>query len=416
VGVDRIMGSEVAAGWSRLASRRSVLVLCGLLVGLIVGSVPLAVENHQASISGLPNLLLVVAFGGVGAVVAWHQERNPVGWLLLAVAVFFMVNDVASAYSVFDYRLHGGLPLGSVAVLLQPTWAPAIVCAGLSVLLFPDGRLPSRRLGWPLGLLLAVGGLWQLGAFGIAADAIVRHDIHVDSGGNLLQVNHPHGAWAWWGDVQNVFFPLLGASWLLWLLWQVPRYRRSKGEQRLQLKWLLSGVSIFAVSAVALVGLSSASSGILQALGKVAFVGLFAFPICIGVGILRYRLYEIDRLISRTISYLLVTGLLVGVFVGLVVLTTRVLPFSSPVGVAGSTLAAAALFNPLRLRVQRLVDRRFDRARYDAPAIVAAFSHRLRDTADLDTVRGELLRVVDGTVAPTHTTLWTRPSGSTPHE
>jgi hypothetical protein len=117
----------------------------------------------------------------------------------------------------------------------------------------------------------------------------------------------------------------------------------------------------------------------------------------------------IDRLISRTLSYLIITGLLAGVFVGIVVLTTDVLPFSSPVGVAASTLAAAALFNPLRLRVQRLVDRRFNRARYDAEAIVAAFTMRLRDAVDLDTVRHELLAAVDGAVQPAHASLWLRP-------
>ena len=128
-----------------------------------------------------------------------------------------------------------------------------------------------------------------------------------------------------------------------------------------------------------------------------------------GVGILKYRLYEIDRLISRTISYAILTGLLVAVFLGIVGLTTRVLAFSSPVGVAASTLAAAALFNPLRLRVQRLVDRRFNRARYDADAIVAAFTLRLRDAVDLDTVRHELLAAVDGAVNPAHASVWIRP-------
>ena len=122
-------------------------------------------------------------------------------------------------------------------------------------------------------------------------------------------------------------------------------------------------------------------------------------------------MYEIDRIISRTLSYLLVTGMLVGVFVGLVVLTTRVLPFSSPVGVAASTLAAAALFNPLRKRVQRLVDRRFNRARYDSAGIVSAFGHRLREAVDLDTVRQEFLQAVDRAVEPAHTSLWIRPTG-----
>ena len=143
-------------------------------------------------------------------------------------------------------------------------------------------------------------------------------------------------------------------------------------------------------------------------IGKVGFLGLIALPISIGIGILRYRLYDIDRLISRTLSYALLTGLLVGVFVGLVLLTTRVLPFSSPVGVAASTLAAAGLFAPLRTRLQRLVDRRFNRARYDAEATVAAFGARLRDAVDPETVLSELAAAAGGSLQPAHVSVWVK--------
>ena len=134
-----------------------------------------------------------------------------------------------------------------------------------------------------------------------------------------------------------------------------------------------------------------------------------AVPVACGLAILKHGLFEIDRLISRTLSYAILTGLLVGVFVGIVALATDVLPFSSPVAVAASTLAAAGLFNPLRGRVQRLVDRRFNRARYDAEAIIASFTLRLRDAVDLDTVRQELLAAVEGAVQPTHASVWIRP-------
>ena len=152
----------------------------------------------------------------------------------------------------------------------------------------------------------------------------------------------------------------------------------------------------------------TSNHGVLAAAGKVGFLGLIALPISIGIGILRYRLYEIDRLISRTLSYALLTGLLVGVFVGLVLLTTRVLPFSSPVGVAASTLAAAALFSPLRTRLQRLVDRRFNRARYDAEATVAAFGASLRGAVDVETVLDELATAASGSLEPAHVTVWIR--------
>ena len=137
-------------------------------------------------------------------------------------------------------------------------------------------------------------------------------------------------------------------------------------------------------------------------------------PIAIGVGILRYRLYEIDRLFSRTLSYVILTALLAGTFVGVVALTTDLLPFSSGVGVAASTLAATALFNPLRRRVQRIVDRRFNRSRYDAERIVEAFAARLRDAVELESVQAELLDVVQRALEPAHASLWIRPSAPAP--
>jgi hypothetical protein len=135
---------------------------------------------------------------------------------------------------------------------------------------------------------------------------------------------------------------------------------------------------------------------------------LLGLPVAIGVGILRYRLFDIDRLISRTLSYALLTGLLIGVFAGLVLLTTRVLPFSSPVGVAASTLAALALFNPLRNRIQHVVDRRFNRAHYDAERTVAEFSARLRGAIDVETVLDELAAAAAASLEPADVTVWTR--------
>lgn len=391
---------------ARTRERWAVLGFAGAWAALVIAAVPLAFTGSGVSLGGVP---ISLAFGGVGLIVAWHQPRNPVGWLLFGVALFFTLQSDASAVSVLDYRLHRNVPLGRLAVVLQPTWAPAIVCAGFSVLLFPDGRLPSRLWRWPVVLLLTVAAVWQLGAFAIAITAIAGHNIQVDSGGNLLQNSHPHGNWTWWRYIQDLFFALLAANWLAWLVWQVPRYRRSTGERRLQLKWLLSGAATFVISGVFTLALSNDSQAAWGIVTKIIFLGLLVFPVCIGVGILRYRLYDIDRLISRTLSYLILTGTLVGVFAGIVVLGTRVLPFSSPVAVAASTLAAAALFNPLRGRVQRLVDRRFNRTRYDAEAIVTAFTLRLRDAVDLETIESGLLAAVNQAVAPAHASVWLRP-------
>jgi hypothetical protein len=391
----------------RLATPRTALVLGLAVLVLFLAAIVPAALDHSARAAGGASLLIVPGFGIVGAVVARRQPRNSIGWNMLLAALFIGVSAVASSYSVLDYRhRHGNLPLGSVAVLLQPGWAPAIVLFALALLLFPDGNLPSGRWRVALLALVAVALIWLVGAYGIAVDAITSHRVQVDSTGNLLLEDHPTGAWAWWNPFQNAFFAVILALGLSWLGAQIPAYRRATGVRRAQLKWVLLG----AVTALLGGGLSvtQSSSGVFYVLGLVGTLGLLGLPAGIGVGILRYRLYEIDRLISRTLSYALLTGLLVGVFAGLALLTTRVLPFSSPVGVAASTLAAAGLFSPLRGRLQRLVDRRFNRARYDADALVAGFAARLRDEIDVDTVLSELATAAGGSLQPAHVSVWVK--------
>ena len=204
--------------------------------------------------------------------------------------------------------------------------------------------------------------------------------------------------------------------WIVWLAVQVPKYRRSRGERRLQLKWLYSGGVVFVVSLAVTVlqpGSATLAWGIITG---VAAAGLGALPVALSVGILKFRLYDIDRIISRTLSYALVTGLIVGVYTGAVLLATHGLPLSGSVSVAAATLIAAVLFNPLRRRIQRAVDRRFNRAHYDAEATVAAFAGRLRDSVDLASVQGELTAAVEQAFEPTHVSVWLSgpPSGRPP--
>jgi uncharacterized membrane protein HdeD (DUF308 family) len=180
----------------------------------------------------------------------------------------------------------------------------------------------------------------------------------------------------------------------------IVRFRRSGTEQRLQLKWFLYASAVAAVVVFV--------AGDLTNDPLPEFEVVFPLiPAAVGIAILKYRLYDIDRLISRTLGYAIVTGLLVGLYAGLVLLATQVLSITSPVAVAAATLAAAALFTPLRRRVQRVVDRRFNRVRYDADQTVAAFAARLRDAVDLDAVRSDLLAVVNTTVEPAHLSVWT---------
>jgi hypothetical protein len=392
----------------RLATPGTALAVGIGVILLTLLAVAFTVADHRLSAGDGGSIVLVPGFGVVGIIVARRQPRNPMGWILLGCAFCLALDDASSTYSVLDYRRHhASLPLGELAVLLQPSWAPGIALLALSILLFPDGEIPPGRWRLPLGVFAVGCVVWLLAAYGIAIDAVVSNRVQVDPTGNLRLEDHATGAWAWWSVYQGVFFFVILAIGIAWVVAQIPGYRRATGVRRAQLKWLMLGAATALVGAVVTFTHSS-GSGIQIAIGFAGTVALLGLPLGIGIGILRYRLYDIDRLISRTLSYALLTGLLVGVFAGLVLLTTRVLPFSSPVGVAASTLAAAALFTPLRSRLQRLVDRRFNRARYDAEATVAAFGARLRDAVDVETVLGELAGAAAQSLEPAHVTVWTR--------
>ena len=402
--------TDVAARRLRLASPATALIVGGLLLALAVLDVPLARLAHQSlnASGGSSPFWFSVALGAVGFVVAWRRPRNPLGWILLAGATFGALSQDASFYVVADYRLrHGGLPLGWVAVLAQPGWAVSIVMIGLAVLLFPDGRLPSPRWRWVLWLYLAAATLYLVGVLIASVGAIAGHDIRVDASGNLLALSDPTGSSAWWGAVEAVFLPVLAVCWAGSVAGQAASYRRSSGERRQQLKWLLAGSAIAGVGIPLAVWLSG-MHGILAELaaGIAGACGQLAIPVCMGVAILKYRLFDIDRIISRTLGYAIVTGLLVGAYAGIVLLTTQVFRVHTPVAVAAATLAAAALFNPLRRRVQRAVDRRFNRARYNVDQTVAAFAARLKDEVDLDSVRDDLAAVVQQALEPAHLSVW----------
>jgi hypothetical protein len=385
-------------------TRRLALGLGAAAALLIVASFPLSALAHQLTFGAVGQTLLMIPFAAVGALVASREPRNPIGWLLLAIAVTASYGADAGFYAVRAYRIdHDGLPLSRLAVFLTQGWASMLVLLPLPILFFPDGKI-SRPWRWTLGaycalmaVLLSHLVITDLGAF-------TDHPVRIDSSGELRQLGTSGGGSAGFAFIVLPFFAIS----LSWVVRQVVLYRRSTGDRRQQLKWLLAGGTFAVVGFFVAITAGSGNSGVIAVAGKVGFLGLIALPISIGIGILRYRLYEIDRLISRTLSYALLTGLLVGVFAGLVLLTTRVLPFSSPVGVAASTLAAAGLFSPLRSRLQRLVDRRFNRASYDAEATVAAFGASLRNAVDVETVLDELTVAASRSLEPAHVTVWVR--------
>jgi len=386
-------------------------VLGGLALVVVAGTFPLGSAARQLNDETTASTLVALAFAAVGWLVAVRQPRNRMGWLLLAGGVFVALNFAMSFYIVLDYRLGYHLPLGAVALVLQPSWAPGIVCFGLAVLLFPDGRLPSPRLRWVLRVFLGLGVIWAGGAVAVTLGAIAAGHVRVDSTGNLVNIDHPTGTDAAWGAVQDAFFVTLVVVGVASLAGQVVRFRRSSGDRRQQLEWLLAG-TVGAIVGLTLSIVLSDATGWLGVIGGFSFVLVAALPLSIGVAVLRYRLYDIDRLISRTLAYGAVTAVLAGAYVGLVLLATRELAFSSEVAVAVSTLAAAAAFNPVRRRVQRLVDRRFNRARYDADMIVAAFAARLQDETDPGATTLDLSMTVQQALEPAHLSLWITEIGS----
>jgi hypothetical protein len=390
----------------RLLSARLAVALGIVALVLNIAALVLVASANQTAPQLIRGMALL-ATAAVGMLVAVRRPGNLLGWLLLGCGVLFSLQGGSVAYSILDYRLHHGtLPLGRLAIALQPTWAGGLVLVAGALWLFPDGHLPTGRWRRVGGALFAAGLVFAALAFVPLVIVAAGHTVRVDANGAPAALDHPAGLGLVWVIVENIGFFALIISWVVWLALQVPKYRKSSGERRLQLKWLYSGAAVFIVCLGFGLFQSDSVSGLAAVVGGVLAAGVAALPIALGIGIMKYRLYEIDRIISRTLAYAIVTGLLVGVYAGLVLLATGVLRFSSPVAVAAATLAAAALFNPLRRGVQRIVDRRFNRARYDAEATVAAFAGRLRGSVDLASIQQELAATVDQAFEPTHVSVW----------
>ena len=400
----------------RLGSTAAAVVLGGLVLVLAVAAVPLARLAHQ-SLNAANGSVPVWVEGpfAVGAfVVAWRKPGNPLGWIFLTGAVLSMLSTDAAYYTVADYRLHhGGLSLGWVALLAQPSGVLGLPLIGLICLLFPDGLPPSPRWRWVLWVYASIGLVWIIWTAVITVGAVIGHHVQVDSNGQLFLLSGGDPAAGWWNAAYTLIFLLVAVCLVASLAGQVASWRRSSGERRQQLKWLATGIAALVVCAAisTVVGIGAAS-GTTPIVNACILVGLVAFSLCVAVAVLRYRLFDIDRVISRTLAYTIVTGLLVGVYAGIVLLATEVLGFHhSTVAVAAATLAAAALFNPVRRRVQKMVDRRFNRARYDADRIIAAFAARLQDAVDLDAVRADLAGSVQQALEPAHVSVWIRAGG-----
>jgi hypothetical protein len=361
--------------------------LLALTVVLLATAVVLGVTGSESWSLFLGFIPVTLSFALVGALIA-VRAGNRLGWYFLAGATVTAVSVAADTYAAraATAELPGAAWAGWVLTVSLGATAPFFF---LTPLLFPDGRPPSPR--WrPVVWIAVLAGL---------ADAVPSAISDVNFSSNFPHLRDPVVLVAPLGTVDNLATTVGPLVFLAGAVSMIVRFRRSSQEQRQQLKWFL-----YASAVSALVVFVTAALGYVPLPEFELTVPLI--PAAVAVAIFKYRLYDIDRLISRTLGYVIVTGLLVGVYAGLVILA-GVLGFSTPPAVAVATLAAVALFSPLRRRVQRAVDKRFNRVRYDAELTVAAFATRLRDAVDLDTVRAELLGVVDGAVQPAHLSVWT---------
>jgi hypothetical protein len=372
--------------------RRAVGMLAGTVV-LVAVTLPLAAGREEVFDTVLYATLPLV-LGVVGTLIASRHPGNPIGWMLCGLALWGAVGELGQAYG---YVAAGrGLPGGVAGEwLISWSWIVDVTAWVVVVLLFPDGRLPGRRWRPAIWSSLAGAGLLFVGQ---ALDADQSMDY--SSGRNPLGIDSPLVAAA-----EPVGTALLVAGLIAAVVSSVLRYRGARGVEQQQLKWFAFAGLILAL----LLPLAVAfwyRSVLVRVLAGVAFN---AMPLAIGAAILRYRLYDIDRILSRTLSWGLLTVVLGLGYAGVVLGLGRLLPQDSSLAVAGATLTVAAVFQPARRRVQAAVDRRFNRRRYDAARTIQAFSGRLREEVDLDTLTGELLAVTEATMQPTQASLWLRP-------
>jgi hypothetical protein len=390
----------------------------GLTAVIAVGSIVVGFVDHgtdmpppdTGEVSGPGALafgLMIVAFAGLGALVAARHPRNPIGWILVVSPLCLAFTQVAR-----DWYIHtlfadpGSLPLApGLMWAANWAWVPGFMpLLTLLLLLFPDGRPPSRR--WrPIGWLGVAGMALLIVGYGFAPGQLEDYP----------RVDNPVGVGGAAGDALEVFraigFPFFGLAAIGSMVSLVVRFRRSRGVERQQLKWMAAAAALV----VAAWMVNAFFDQVLhEDISLILPLALLALPGAAAIAVLRYRLYDLGLVVNRTLVYGALSATLAGAYIGTVLLLQVALePLTSDSGlaIAGSTLAVAALFRPARAQIQALVDRRFYRRRYDAARTVEGFSARLRDEVELDALSGELRAVVRETVQPAHVSLWLRDAG-----
>jgi hypothetical protein len=390
--------------WAIWATTIAALVFA-LFYGLVQHGGPIDLRDISLFVAVS---VFILTFSTVGALVASREPRNAVGWIMCWAGFGYAIASAALTYADSMVDPATGISTFDQIVVWAGGWAwimGAGPAATLLLLLFPDGRLPSRRFR-PVAWLAVAGILSIFASIAFVPGPIpdyesVTNPAGIPGAGSLLKMM---------GDIGGL---ALIASVLGSLASIVIRYRRAVVEVRQQLKWLtyaagLVGLalvgSVLAEALISSPGLASDVSNLLVT------TSLSALPVAIGIAILKHRLYDIDLIINRTLVYGALTALLATTYFGIVVLLQGAIPAAgdSDLTIAGSTLAVAALFRPLRARVQGFIDRRFYRRKFDAQQTLESFSSRLRDDVDLDHLSADLLGVVRDTMQPEHASLWLR--------
>jgi hypothetical protein len=391
--------------WS-LAALSVIMFVAGMALHVLARSMDSVGEwSTLGAVGRVLGFLPFLAFPLVGALIASTRPRNWVGWILLADGLLWTFGSVLDSYRIYGLARPGSVPFQvAVHALSQWLWVPAVgLFAVYLILLFPDGRLPSRR--WrPLA--------WFSGAVMVLLSAGIGKPFGLEQ-------------YPWVSEAFPVVLALLPLCILASAVSLVLRYRRAGSEVREQIKWVAFAALFVGVQFVIDVGASvllvpmTASGREPPWLALLDQVGFFMFagvPIAVGIAVLKYRLYDIDVIINRALVYGSLTATLVALYFGGIVVLQRLFVAltgqQSTLAVVASTLAIAALFNPLRRRIQGFVDRRFYRRKYDASKTLEAFSAKLRDATDLESLSGDLKAVVGETMQPAHVSLWLRPDPS----
>jgi hypothetical protein len=356
--------------------------------------------------------LVVLGFIALGLLVAYRRPRNPVGWIIAGASLTALASDLVESYGVYALITDpGSIPGGEVMAWVSNWMFIPVIFAAPSMLflLFPDGNLLSRR--WRPVFWIVI--LSTCAAMTSSILQPVMSDAPFDGVVNPLVADPPRALLA---PLSYIGWPGMAASFLVAALAMILRLRRSRGAERQQLKWLAAAAAVLPLASAA--GVASYYLGYESIAGLLAACSILPIFLAAGYAVLRYRLYDIDVIVNRTLVYGTLTVILALVYFGSIVVLQRTFVFlaggGSQLTIVASTLAIAALFNPLRRRLQSFVDHRFYRQKYDARQTLEAFSIKLREETDLDGLSAELLAVASDTMRPEHASLWLRPSGRDP--